>query len=104
MTSPRTGFGSAERTATKRGAIRFLGVLARWADDENHAQVDVAGSLILLKLIAGQVHDRRSAVVMPGRVGPGQTLLAHRGYDTGDQRAPLAARSATPIRKPMMPV
>lgn len=49
---------------------------------KNHALADARGRPILLKLTAGQAHDGRSALDMLATVGPGQVLLADRGYDT----------------------
>lgn len=66
-----------------------------------HALVDAAGRPIQLKLTAGQAHDGRSAMDMLATVGPGQTLLADRGYDADYLRAPLAARGAAANIKPM---
>ena len=66
-----------------------------------HALVDAAGRPILLKLTAGQAHDGRSAVDMLGKVGPGQVLLADRGYDADYLRDPLLARGAVANIKPM---
>jgi len=66
-----------------------------------HALVDATGRPILLKLTAGQAHDGRSAADMLGSVGPGQTLLADRGYDADYLRDPLVTRGALPNIKPM---
>lgn len=66
-----------------------------------HALVDAAGRPILLKVTVGQAHDGRSAVDMLATVGPGQTLLADRGYDANYLREPLAARGAVANIKPM---
>ena len=66
-----------------------------------HALVDAAGRPIMLKLTAGQAHDGRSAVDMLASVGPGQALLADRGYDADYLRQPLAARGAVANIKPM---
>ena len=66
-----------------------------------HALVDAQGRPILLKLTAGQAHDGRSAEDMLASVGPGQTLLADRAYDSDALRADLAARGAVANIKPM---
>lgn len=66
-----------------------------------HALVDAAGRPILLKLTAGQAHDGRSAQDMLASVGPGQVLLADRGYDADYLREPLLARGALANIKPM---
>ena len=59
-----------------------------------HALVDAIGRPILLKLTEGQAHDGRSAADMFGSVGPGQTLLADRAYDSDRLRDALAERGA----------
>ena len=59
-----------------------------------HALVDAIGRPILLKLTEGQAHDGRSAADMYGTVGPGQTLLADRAYDSDGLRLSLAERGA----------
>ena len=59
-----------------------------------HALVDAIGRPIRLKLTVGQAHYRRSAADMYGSVGPGQTLLADRAYDSDGLRDALAARGA----------
>lgn len=68
-----------------------------------HALADAAGRPILRKLTAGQVRDGRLAVEMLAGVGPGQTLLANRGYG-GDYlrilRGVRAARWPTSSRCP----
>lgn len=66
-----------------------------------HALVDAAGRPIRLKLTAGQAHDGRSAVEMPGTVGTGQALLAGRGHDADYRRDPLLARGALANIQPM---
>lgn len=66
-----------------------------------HALVDAVGRPILLKLTEGQAHDGRSALDMLASVGPGQTLLADRGYDADYLREPLAVRGAVANIKPM---
>src|SRR5690554_6154842 len=86
----------------KRAPIRSYGALARRADDEDPrtggcdetpdpAETDPPG-----RPMTGVW--RRD---MPGTVGPGQTLLADRDYDTGYLRIPLAARGAVANIKPM---
>ena len=59
-----------------------------------HALVDALGRPIRLKLTEGQAHDGRSATDMYGTVGPGQTLLADRAYDSDGLRDALAERGA----------
>lgn len=66
-----------------------------------HALVDAAGRPIRLKLTEGQAHDGRSAVDMLSSLGPGQVLLADRGYDADYLRDPLLARGAVANIKPM---
>jgi transposase len=59
-----------------------------------HALVDALGRQILLKLTEGQAHDGRSGADMYDSVGPGQTLLADRAYDTNGLREKFAERGA----------
>ena len=59
-----------------------------------HALVDGLGRPIRLKLTEGQAHDGRSAADMYDTVGPGQTLLADRAYDSDGLRDALAERGA----------
>ena len=59
-----------------------------------HALVDALGRPIRLKLTEGQAHDGRSAADMYDTVGPGQTLLADRAYDSDGLRDALAERGA----------
>ena len=66
-----------------------------------HALVDAAGRPILLKLTPGQAHDGRTAIDMLDNPGPGQTLLADRGYDADCLRAAVTARGAVASIKPM---
>jgi len=66
-----------------------------------HALVDADGLPVLLKLTAGQAHDGRSAADMLSGIGPGQTLLADRAYDSDALRRDLAARGAWANVKPM---
>lgn len=66
-----------------------------------HALVDAFGRPIRLKLTAGQAHDGRSAMDMLATVGPGQVLLADRGYDADYLRNPLRERGAVANIKPM---
>ena len=60
-----------------------------------HALVDALGRPLRLKLTEGQAHDGRSAADMYHTVGPGQTLLADRAYDSDGLRDALAERGAT---------
>jgi transposase len=66
-----------------------------------HALVDANGLPVLLKLTQGQAHDGRSAVDMVGDIGPGQVLLADRGYDSDALRQTLAGQGAWGNIKPM---
>jgi transposase len=66
-----------------------------------HAVVDANGNPFTLKLTEGQAHDGRSAQDMLDSVGPGQTLLADRAYDSDALRAALAKRRAKANIKPM---
>jgi transposase len=66
-----------------------------------HAVVDANGNPITLKLTEGQAHDGRSAADMLDSVGPGQTLLADRAYDSDALRQTLADRGAWANVKPM---
>jgi transposase len=66
-----------------------------------HAVVDARGLPIRLKLTQGQAHDGRSAADMLDTVGPGQTLLADRAYDSDGLRQALAQRGATATIKPL---
>jgi transposase len=66
-----------------------------------HAIVDANGNPIALKLSEGQAHDGRSAADMLDSVGPGQTLLADRAYDSDALRQTLADRGAWANVKPM---
>ena len=66
-----------------------------------HALVDADGLPVLLKLTAGQAHDGKSAADMLSGIGPGQTLLADRAYDSDVLRQDLAARGAWCNVKPM---
>jgi transposase len=66
-----------------------------------HALVDANGLPVLLKLTQGQAHDGRSAVDMVGDIGPGQVLLADRGYDSDALRQTLADQGAWGNIKPM---
>ena len=74
-----------------------------------HALVDALGRPIRLKLTEGQAHDGRAAADMYGTVGPGQTLLADRAYDSDGLRDALAERGAVanirlmPTRKRLSP-
>lgn len=66
-----------------------------------HALVDANGLPVKLKLTAGQAHDGRSAADMLDDIGPDQTLLADRAYDSDAMRQALADRGAWACVKPM---
>jgi transposase len=66
-----------------------------------HAVADANGNPFTLKLTEGQAHDGRSAQDMLDSVGPGQTLLADRAYDSDALREALAKRRAKANIKPM---
>jgi transposase len=66
-----------------------------------HALVDANGLPVKLKLTEGQAHDGRSAADMLGDIGPDQTLLADRAYDSDGLRQALADRGAWACVKPM---
>jgi transposase len=66
-----------------------------------HALVDAHGLPIRLKLTEGQAHDGRSAADMLDAIGPGQTLLADRAYDSDGLRRTLAERGARANIKPL---
>ena len=66
-----------------------------------HALVDANGMPIALKLTEGQAHDGRSAADMLGDIGPGQTLLADRAYDSDALRQEIAQRGAWANIKPL---
>ena len=67
-----------------------------------HALVDASGLPIRLKLTPGQAHDGRSAAGMLDDIGPGQTLLADRAYDTNALREAMSERGAFANIKPMI--
>src|SRR5579883_320913 len=66
-----------------------------------HALADGNGLPIALKLTEGQAHDGRSAADMLDGLGPGQILLADRGYGSDALRARLNERGAWANVKPM---
>ena len=66
-----------------------------------HALVAANGNPIALKLTEGHAHDGKSAADMLNRIGPGQTLLADRAYDSDALRQALAQRGAWANVKPM---
>jgi transposase len=66
-----------------------------------HALVDANGLPILLKLTPGQAHDGRSADGMLDGIGPGQTLLADRAYDSNALRAAMFEQGAFANIKPL---
>ena len=66
-----------------------------------HALVDADGLPIALTLTEGQAHDGRSAAPMLGDLGPGQTLLADRAYDSDALRQTMTAQGAWANVKPV---
>ena len=66
-----------------------------------HALVDANGLPVALKLTEGQAHDGKSAADMLGSLGPGQTLLADRAYDSDALRQAISAQGAWANIKPM---
>ena len=66
-----------------------------------HALVDARGLPILLKLTEGQAHDGKSALDMTRALGPGQVLLADRGYDSDALRGTLMDQGTWGNIKPM---
>jgi len=66
-----------------------------------HALVDAKGLPIVLKLTPGQAHDGRSATDMLDGLGPGQTLLADRAYDSNALRAAMLEQGAFANIKPL---
>lgn len=66
-----------------------------------HALVDADGLPIALTLSEGQAHDGRCAAPMLNTLGPGQTLLADRAYDSDALRQSIAARGAWANIKPL---
>jgi transposase len=61
---------------------------------------DANDNPITLKLSEGQAHDGRSAENMLDSVGPGQTLLADRAYDSDALRQSFAQCGAWANVKP----
>ena len=66
-----------------------------------HALVDAEGRPIALKLTEGQAHDGRASDDMLGALGPGQTLLGDRAYDSDERRERLAKQGAWANVRPM---
>ena len=66
-----------------------------------HALVDADGLPIDITLSEGQAHDGRSAAPMLGGLGPGQTLIADRAYDSDALRAAMTAQGAWANVKPV---
>jgi transposase len=66
-----------------------------------HALVDADGLPIALTLSEGQAHDGRSAAPMLGALGPGQTLIADRAYDSDVLRQTMTAQGAWANVKPI---
>lgn len=65
------------------------------------AFVDDNGLPIILKITAGQTHDRRSAADMLDAIGEAQILLADRTYDSDALRVKLHERGAWANVKPV---
>ena len=59
-----------------------------------HAVVDANGLPVTIKLTEGQAHDCPVAREMLDTLGPGQTLLGDRAYDSDELRRSLAQRGA----------
>ena len=74
-------------------ATRCMGRSRGGLTTKIHAVVDANGNPIALKL-SEKAHDGRSAADMLDSVGPGQTLLADRAYDSDALRQTLADRGA----------
>jgi transposase len=66
-----------------------------------HALVDADGLPIALTLSEGQAHDGRSAALMLSVLGPGQTLIADRAYDSDALRHRMTAQGAWANVKPL---
>jgi transposase len=66
-----------------------------------HALVDANGLPITLKLTEGQAHDGRSAADMLTGIGPGQTLLADRAYDSDALRQSINQQGGWANIRPM---
>ncbi len=66
-----------------------------------HALVDANGLPVALKLSEGQAHDGRSAAPMLSALGPGQTLIADRAYDSDALRNAITAQGAWANVKPL---
>jgi transposase len=66
-----------------------------------HALVDANGLPITLYLTEGQAHDGRSAADMLTGIGPGQTLLADRAYDSDALRQTIDQQGGWANIKPM---
>lgn len=66
-----------------------------------HALVDAEGRPIALKITEGQAHDGPAADDMLGDLGPGQTLLGDRAYDSDARRARMTEQGAWANVKPM---
>lgn len=58
--------------------------------------VDGFGRPVALRLTGGQVHDSRVAADLMETLGPGQTLMADRAYDSNAILAAIRDRGATP--------
>ena len=66
-----------------------------------HALVDADGLPIAITLTEGQAHDGRSAAPMLSALGPGQTLIADRAYDSDALRNAITAQGAWANVKPL---
>ena len=63
--------------------------------------MDAEGRPTALKLTEGQAHDGRSSDDMLSMLGPGQTLLGDRAYDSDERRDCLAKQGAWANVRPM---
>jgi transposase len=93
--------GASISTSGDVTATRCMGRSRGGLTTKIHAVVDADGNPIRLKLSEGQAHDGRSATDMLESTGPGQTLLADRGYDGDALHQKLADRGAWANVKPM---
>lgn len=66
-----------------------------------HALVDADGLPIAVTLTEGHAHDGGSAAPMLNSLGPGQTLIADRAYDSDALRERMTAQGAWANVKPL---